>query len=41
MTGVLRRIAMRMIGGQTGDICGATQVLVEITMLAIFTSMIG
>lgn len=41
VTGLLRRIAMRMIGGQTGDICGATQVLVEITMLAIFTSMIS
>ncbi len=41
ITGVFRRVAMRLIGGQTGDICGATQVLVEITMLTIFTAMIG
>ncbi len=41
ITGLLRRFAMRLIGGQTGDICGATQVLVEIAMLAVFISTIG
>jgi adenosylcobinamide-GDP ribazoletransferase len=41
VTGLLRRAAMRLIGGQTGDICGATQVLVEIVVLAVFVSMIG
>ncbi len=41
VTGLMRRYAMRQIGGQTGDICGATQVLVEITMFVIFLAMIG
>jgi adenosylcobinamide-GDP ribazoletransferase len=41
ITGMMRRTAVRLIGGQTGDICGATQVLVELSMLAVFTSMIG
>jgi adenosylcobinamide-GDP ribazoletransferase len=41
VTGLLRRLAMQQIGGQTGDICGAVQVLSEIVMLAVFTSMIG
>ena len=41
ITGLIRRYAMRQIGGQTGDICGATQVLVEITMFVVFLAMIG
>lgn len=41
VTALLRRLAMRMIGGQTGDVCGAVQVLSEISMLATFTAMIG
>ena len=41
ITGLIRRYAMRLIGGQTGDICGATQVLVEITLFAVFLAMIG
>lgn len=41
VTALLRRLAMRMIGGQTGDVCGAVQVLSEIAMLAVFTAMIG
>jgi adenosylcobinamide-GDP ribazoletransferase len=41
VTGLIRRYAMRQIGGQTGDICGAAQVLVEIVMLVIFASMLG
>jgi adenosylcobinamide-GDP ribazoletransferase len=41
VTGLVRRVAMRLIGGQTGDICGAVQVLTEIAMLAAFTAMIG
>jgi adenosylcobinamide-GDP ribazoletransferase len=40
-TGILRRMAMRLIGGQTGDVCGAVQVVAEIMMLASFTAMIG
>jgi len=34
ITGLMRRLATRLLGGQTGDICGAVQVLVEIGMLA-------
>jgi adenosylcobinamide-GDP ribazoletransferase len=41
ITGLMRRTATRLIGGQTGDICGAVQVLTEIAMLAAFTAMIG
>jgi adenosylcobinamide-GDP ribazoletransferase len=41
ITAVLRRLAVRMIGGQTGDVCGAVQVLSEISMLATFSAMIG
>jgi adenosylcobinamide-GDP ribazoletransferase len=41
MTGLMRRVATRLIGGQTGDICGAVQVLCEIVMLAASTAMIG
>jgi adenosylcobinamide-GDP ribazoletransferase len=41
ITGLLRRTAMRLVGGQTGDVCGAVQVLSEILMLAVFSAMIG
>jgi adenosylcobinamide-GDP ribazoletransferase len=41
VTGLLRRIAMRLIGGQTGDVCGATQVLVEVAMLSVFCATIS
>jgi adenosylcobinamide-GDP ribazoletransferase len=37
--GLLRLMAMRMIGGQTGDVCGAVQVCSEISMLAVFAAM--
>lgn len=40
-TGLMRRVTMRLIGGQTGDVCGAVQVLCEIVMLAAFAAMIG
>lgn len=35
---LVRAIAMRKIGGQTGDVCGAGQVLSETAMLAVFAS---
>jgi adenosylcobinamide-GDP ribazoletransferase len=41
ITGLMRRVTMRLIGGQTGDVCGAVQVLCEIVMLAVFAAMIG
>lgn len=41
VTGLIRRFAMRSIGGQTGDVCGATQIIVEITLFAVFLAMIG
>ncbi len=41
ITAVLRRLAIRLIGGQTGDVCGAVQVLSEIAMLSVFSAMIG
>jgi adenosylcobinamide-GDP ribazoletransferase len=40
ITGFMRRLATKLIGGQTGDICGAAQVLSEIGMLAVFVSML-
>jgi adenosylcobinamide-GDP ribazoletransferase len=36
--GTLRAQAMRKIGGQTGDVCGAGQVLSETAMLAVFAA---
>lgn len=36
ITGLLRRAAVKLIGGQTGDICGAVQVLAELGMLAAY-----
>lgn len=37
---LLRLMAMRLIGGQTGDVCGAVQVCSDIAMLTVFTAMI-
>jgi adenosylcobinamide-GDP ribazoletransferase len=37
---LMRFTAMRLIGGQTGDVCGAVQVLSELAMLAVFASMV-
>ncbi len=39
--GLVRTIAMRKIGGQTGDVCGAAQVISEIAILGTAISMIG
>ena len=40
ITGVMRRLATRLLGGQTGDICGAVQVLAELGMLASYLARI-
>jgi adenosylcobinamide-GDP ribazoletransferase len=40
ITGLFRRLATRLIGGQTGDICGAVQVLSELAMLTVYASTI-
>ncbi len=40
ITGLIRRLATRLVGGQTGDVCGAVQVLVEIGMLMTFLASI-
>jgi adenosylcobinamide-GDP ribazoletransferase len=40
VTGLVRYYAIKLIGGQTGDICGATQILTELVMLAVYTAMI-
>lgn len=37
--GVIRALAMRKIGGQTGDVCGAAQVVCEIAMLSAAVAM--
>jgi adenosylcobinamide-GDP ribazoletransferase len=37
-TAVVRRMAVKLIGGQTGDVCGAVQVASEIAMLVAFVS---
>ncbi|MBL8893852.1 MAG: adenosylcobinamide-GDP ribazoletransferase, partial [Rhizobiales bacterium] len=34
----VQRLALRQIGGQTGDVCGAVQVASEIAMLAAVTA---
>jgi adenosylcobinamide-GDP ribazoletransferase len=36
---VMRALAMAKIGGQTGDVCGATQVVTEVAMLAVFVAI--
>ncbi len=38
VTALLRRMTIRLIGGQTGDVCGAVQVLSELAMLTIFAA---
>ena len=40
ITGLMRRLATRLVGGQTGDVCGAVQVLVEIGMLLTYLASI-
>jgi adenosylcobinamide-GDP ribazoletransferase len=37
----VRALAMRKIGGQTGDVCGAAQVLAEIAMLSVLAASFG
>ena len=37
--GLVRALAMRMIGGQTGDVCGAAQVVCEIAILGTVAAM--
>jgi adenosylcobinamide-GDP ribazoletransferase len=39
-TATIRLLSMRMIGGQTGDVCGAAQVCSEVAMLAAFAATI-
>ena len=41
LTALLRRTAIRLIGGQTGDICGAVQVVAELGMLVAIAARIG
>jgi adenosylcobinamide-GDP ribazoletransferase len=38
---MVRALAMRKIGGQTGDVCGAGQVLAETAMLAVYAATIS
>lgn len=38
---VLRALAMRKIGGQTGDVCGSAQVVSELAMLAVYAAAIS
>ncbi len=40
VTAAMRWLSTRLIGGQTGDICGATQVLCELGMLAAYLSTV-
>lgn len=40
IAGLTRRLAMRQIGGHTGDICGALQFLVETAMVAAAASFL-
>jgi adenosylcobinamide-GDP ribazoletransferase len=37
---IMRAASIRYIDGQTGDVCGATQVLVELSMLVVFAAMV-
>jgi adenosylcobinamide-GDP ribazoletransferase len=41
LTALARRIALRLIGGQTGDVCGAVQVIAELGMLVAIAATIG
>ena len=38
---VVRAVAMRKIGGQTGDVCGAAQILAETAMLAVYSATLS
>jgi adenosylcobinamide-GDP ribazoletransferase len=38
---MLRALAMRKIGGQTGDVCGAGQILAETAMFAVYAATIS
>jgi len=38
---IVRALAMRKIGGQTGDVCGASQVLTETAMLAVYAATLS
>ena len=38
VTAGIRQFAMRLIGGQTGDVCGAVQVTCEMVMLSAFVA---
>ena len=40
LTAMLRWSAIRLIGGQTGDVCGAVQVISECAMLTVYAAMI-
>ena len=40
MLALVRALSMRQIGGQTGDVCGAVQVLTELSMLAVYVTTI-
>jgi adenosylcobinamide-GDP ribazoletransferase len=41
LTALIRRTSIRLIGGQTGDICGAVQVVAELGMLVAIAARIG
>lgn len=41
VTAALRQLAVRLIGGHTGDVCGTVQVLSEIAILATCVASIG
>jgi adenosylcobinamide-GDP ribazoletransferase len=38
---MVRALAMRKIGGQTGDVCGAGQIMAETAMLAVYAATIS
>jgi adenosylcobinamide-GDP ribazoletransferase len=40
MLALMRALSMRQIGGQTGDVCGAVQVLTELSMLTVYVTTI-
>jgi adenosylcobinamide-GDP ribazoletransferase len=40
-TALVRRFALRLLGGQTGDVCGAAQVACELAMLVAFAATLG
>ena len=40
-TALVRRFAVKLLGGQTGDVCGAAQVACELAMLIAFAATLG